>query len=122
MKKSSFVAIVLGTVSMVFFALGMCMATIAEWNAFKPGLVFGILGLLLGLVTWLVWRRMENKAPIHFSAKTVGTVVMAELGAFISGVGMCFCMVWGKIVWGVLIGLVGILILLGLIPLTQGIR
>lgn len=122
MKKSSFVAMVLGTISMVFFALGMCMATIAEWDAFRPGLVFGVLGLALGLVTWLVWRRMENKAPIRFSAKIVGTVVAAVLGALVLGVGMCFCMVWGKIVWGVLIGLAGILILLGLIPLTQGIR
>lgn len=65
---------------------------------------------------------MENKAPIRFSAKIVGTVVVAVLGALILGVGMCFCMVWGKIVWGVIIGLAGILILLGLISLTQGIR
>ena len=30
MKKSSFVAMVLGTVSVVLFALGMCMALIPE--------------------------------------------------------------------------------------------
>lgn len=33
MKKSSFVAMVLGTVSVVLFALRMCMALIPEWNA-----------------------------------------------------------------------------------------
>ena len=47
MKKSSFVAMVLGTVSVVLFALGMCMALIPEWNAFKPGVIFGCVGLLL---------------------------------------------------------------------------
>ena len=31
MKKSSFVALVLGTIGGVFFALGMCMALLPEW-------------------------------------------------------------------------------------------
>lgn len=31
MKKSNFVAMILGTIGMVFFALGMCMALIEEW-------------------------------------------------------------------------------------------
>ena len=34
MKKSSFVAMILGTVSGILFALGMCMALISEWDAF----------------------------------------------------------------------------------------
>ena len=32
MKKSSFVATMLGTFSGMLFALGMCMALISEWN------------------------------------------------------------------------------------------
>ncbi len=31
MKKSSFVALVLGTVSGMLFAIGMCMALLPEW-------------------------------------------------------------------------------------------
>ena len=50
MKKSSFTALMLGTVSGVLFALGFCMALIPEWNAFKPGIVFGSVGLLLSLI------------------------------------------------------------------------
>lgn len=30
MKKSNFVALILGTVGIVFFALGMCMALVEE--------------------------------------------------------------------------------------------
>ena len=41
MKKSSFAAMISGTVSGVLFALGMCMALIPEWGAFKPGLALG---------------------------------------------------------------------------------
>ena len=122
MKKSSFVAIVLGTVSGMLFALGMCMALIAEWNAFKPGIIFGSVGLLLGLVTLIVWRKMEHKAPIHLSGKTVLTVIVGVIGALALGVGMCFSMVWDNMVLGVVIGLVGIVVLLCLIPLTKGIK
>lgn len=122
MKKSSFVAMVLGTVGGVLFALGMCMALIPEWEAFKPGLVFGCVGLLLGIITLIVWRKMEHKAPIKISGKTILSIVVGIVGALALGVGMCFCMVWGKMVMGVAIGLVGLVLLLSLVPLIKGIK
>lgn len=122
MKKSSFVAMMMGTVSTVLFALGMCMALIPEWNALKPGIIFGCVGLILAFITLVVWRKMEHKKPIHIDGKTVLTVAVGVAGALALGVGMCFSMVWGKMVLGVVIGLVGILTLLCLIPLTKGIK
>lgn len=122
MKKSSFVAMILGTVSGVLFALGMCMALLPEWNSFKEGIVFGAVGLVLGLVTLLVWRRMENKAPIKLSAKNVLLTVFGVAGALVLGVGMCFCMVWENFIVGTIIGLVGIVMLLSLIPIIRGIK
>lgn len=122
MKKSSFAAMVLGTVSMVLFALGMCMALIPEWGTFKPGIVFGCVGLALGLITLIVWRKMEHKAPVRISGKLVLTVVIGVVGALALGVGMCFSMVRGEMVMGIAIGLVGIVILLCLIPVTKGIK
>lgn len=120
MKKSSFVAMVLGTVSVVLFALGMCMALIPEWNAFQPGIIFGCVGLLLGLVTLVVWRKMEHKEPIHITGKAVLTALVGIAGALALGVGMCFSMVWGRMVVGIVIGLIGIVVLLCLIPMTRG--
>ena len=122
MKKSNFVAMILGTIGMVFFALGMCMALIEEWGMFGQGIVAGVAGLVILLITLLVWRRMEGKEPIKLSGKTVGTVVLAIFGALLLGVGMCFSMVFGKMVLGVVIGLVGIVALLMLIPLTKGLK
>ncbi|MGI6028751.1 MAG: hypothetical protein ACOX81_05040 [Candidatus Heteroscillospira sp.] len=122
MKKSSFIAMVLGTVSGVLFALGMCMAMLPEWNAFQPGVIFGCVGLLLGLITVIIWRRMEGKAPVKVSGKAVLTTVVGIAGALALGVGMCFTMVWGQMVLGIVIGLVGIVILLCLVPLTKGIQ
>lgn len=122
MKKSSFVAMLMGTVSVVLFALGMCMALIPEWGAFQPGIVFGCVGLLLGVITVIVWRKMEHKVPIRFSAKTVFAAVVGVVGALALGIGMCFCMVWNKMVIGIVLGLIGIVILLCLIPLTKGLQ
>ena len=65
---------------------------------------------------------MEYKAPIQVSGKTVLTVFVGVVGALALGVGMCFTMVWGRLVAGIIIGLAGIVILLSLIPLTKGIQ
>ena len=122
MKKSSYIAMLLGTVSGVLFALGMCMALIREWNSFGPGVALGCAGVLLGLVTVGVWRKMEHKEPIRISGKAILTVVVGIAGALALGLGMCFTMVWGKLAVGIVIGLGGVVVLLYLIPLTKGIK
>lgn len=122
MKKSSFVAMMLGTVSGVLFSLGMCMALLPEWNAFKQGIVFGAVGIVLGLITLIVWRKMENKAPIKLNGRMILITAFGILGALTLGVGMCFCLVWEKFVLGTVIGLVGILLLILLIPMTKGLK
>ena len=122
MKKSNFAAMMLGTIGMVFFALGMCMALIDEWGMFRQGVISGVAGLVILLITLIVWRRMEGKEPVKLNGKTVGTVVLAIVGALLLGVGMCFSMVFGKMVSGVVIGLVGIVALLMLIPVIKGLK
>ena len=122
MKKSNFVALILGTIGVVFFALGRCMGRLPGWGMFNQGIVCGIGGLAVLLATVLIWRKMEGKAPIKLNAKTVGAVVVGVLGALLLGVGMCLSMVFGKMLLGIVIGLVGIVVLLMLIPLTRGVR
>lgn len=122
MKKSNFIALILGTVGVVFFALGMCMTTLTEWNMFQQGIICGVIGLAVLLADLVIWRRMEGKEPIHLSGKTLATIALAVVGALLLGVGMCLCMVFGYLVQGILIGLVGIVGLLCLIPLTKGLK
>lgn len=122
MKKSSFISMILGTVSGMLFAIGMCMALLPEWNAFKPGVIFGSVGLVLGIITIIIWRKMEHKKPIHISVKTIATIIIAIIGAITFGIGMCFCMVWNKMVIGIITGIAGIIILLTLIPFTKGVK
>ena len=50
MKKSNFAALILGTIGVVFFALGMCMALLPEWGMFQQGIVCGDIGLVVLLM------------------------------------------------------------------------
>ena len=122
MKKSSFVALVMGTISGMLFALGMCMALLPEWNAFTQGIIFGCVGIVLGLITLFVWRKMEKKAPIKVSGNGILAIIVGIIGALLLGVGMCFCMVWSKMVVGIIVGLIGIIGLLSLIPIINGFK
>lgn len=122
MKKSNFVAMILGIISCLFFGLGMCMAMIPEWNAFTPGGVVGCVGIIFALITVFVWRKMEHKEPIKITGRAVLTVIVGIIGALALGVGMCFSMVWGNMILGIVIGIAGIIILLCLIPLCKGLK
>ena len=122
MKKSSFVAMILGTIGGILFALGMCMALIPEWNAFDQGVVMGAIGAAVLLIMVLVWRKMEKKKTIRVSVKTIGTVLWGIVGALALGVGMCLTMVWSNMVPGIVIGLAGIVVLLCLIPFVKGLK
>ena len=122
MKRSNFVALILGTVGCVFFALGMCMCLIQEWGVSRQGIVCGAAGLVVLLAGLLIWRKMEGKAPIVVSPRTLGLVALGVAGALLLGVGMCLSMVFGKLVAGIVVGLIGIVALLLLIPLAKGLK
>ena len=122
MKKSSFVALIMGTISGVLFALGMCMALLPEWNAFTEGIIFGGIGMALGIITLLVWCKMENKKMPVISGKNIFRTIYAMIAALVLGVGMCMTMIWNMLVPGILIGIVGIVLLLCLIPLIKGLK
>lgn len=122
MKKSSFVALAMGTVSGVLFALGMCMALLPEWDSFTEGVIFGAVGMVLGMITALVWCKMENKKMPKISGKNVFRAIYATIAVLVLGLGLCMCLVWQQIVWGTLVGLLGIIMLISLIPMIKGIR
>lgn len=122
MKRSTFITLIMATISIMLFALGMCMALIPEWNAFRTGIVFGVIGIILGLVTVIIYRKMNHKAPIEISGRMILTIAVGIVGALTLGCGMCFSMVWGKMISGIIIGVIGIVILLCLIPLIKGIE
>ena len=122
MKKSSFIALVMGTVSGVLFALGMCMALLPEWDAVTEGVIFGAIGIVMSMISVLIWCKMEHKKLPKVNGKNVLRTIYAIVAALVLGVGMCMCLVWEQIIWGTLVGLLGIIMLIALIPMIKGIK
>lgn len=122
MKKENFVTLVMGIIGGLIFALGMCMCLIPEWNAFTPGVIMSVIGAVILIAMLLVRRKMEGKEPIRINGKTIGIIALALVGVVIFGVGMCMVMVWEKMALGIIIGIVGIVLLLCLIPLCKGLK
>lgn len=122
MKKSDFVTLLLGTVSGLVFALGMCMCLLPEWGLTTQGKPVAAVGLVaLVLVAVARWRSSGKQVRLP-SAKVIGSVVLGVAGALVLGAGMCMVMVWGMMIPGILVGIVGIVLLLCLIPLCVGLH
>ena len=123
MSKKNFVSLILGTIGGILFALGLCMAMLPEWGAFTQGIIVGCIGAVILLALVLIRRKMEGKPVfVKLSAKTVGTVILGVVGALVLGAGMCMVMIWEMMIPGILVGIVGLVLLLCLIPLVKGIH
>ena len=122
MKKKNFVSMIMGTVGGILFASGMCMCLLPQWNALNQGIVMGAAGAVILLAMLIVRRRMEGKPAVKLNGKAVGTILFGIVGALALGVGMCMVMVWNMLIQGILVGLVGIVLLLCLIPIVKGLE
>lgn len=122
MQKKNFVPLILGTIGGILFAIGMCMCLLPEWGAFTQGVVIAVIGAVVLLILLLVRRKMEGKPAIHLSGKAVGSVLLGVIGALVLGVGMCMVMIWSMMIPGILVGIVGIILSLCLIPLVKGLK
>ncbi len=120
--KENFVSLILGTIGGILFAIGMCMCLLPEWGAFTQGVVIAVIGAVVLLILLLVRRKMEGKPAIHLSGKAVGSVLLGVVGALALGIGMCMVMVWNIMIPGILVGIIGIVLLLCLIPLVKGLK
>ena len=122
MKKKDFVTLLLSTVGGILFALGMCMALLPEWGAMTQGVVIGAVGLAVLAVMFMVRRRMDGKPAIVFNGKTIAITLFGIVAAVVFGVGMCMTMVWNMMVPGIIVGIIGIVLLLCLIPICKGLK
>ena len=121
MKKSTFVNLIIGTIGGLLFALGMCLCLLPEWNAFRIGVVCTAIVVVSLLVQSIVaWLRSGRKIKINW--KIAGKVLYGVFAALVLGIGMCMIMVWNLMLPGILVGIVGIVLLLMLIPMFLGLK
>ena len=113
--------LIIGTIGGLLFALGMCLCLLPEWNAFRIGGVCTAIGVVSLLVQSIVaWLRSGRKIKINW--KIAGKVLYGVFAALVLGVSMCMIMVWNLMLPGILVGIVGIVLLLMLIPMFLGLK
>lgn len=122
MQKKHFYSLLLGVIGGLLFSIGLCMCLLPEWGMFRPGVVAAAVGATALLILFIYLRRASGKAPVSPDWKLIGKIAYAVVASLVLGVGMCMIMVWEMMLLGILIGIVGILLLLGLIPMFMGLK
>lgn len=122
MKKKDFVTLILSVVGGLLFSLGMCMGLVPEMGTITQGVVLGVIGLVVLLIMVLVRRKMDGKPAIVFNGRTIGITLYSIVSAVVFGVGMCMVLVSSQMMWGIIVGIVGIVMLLALIPIVKGLK
>ena len=123
MEKKNFIKLVLGVVGGLLFSLGMCMCLLPEWNMFTEGVVLTAAGAVGLLVTLIVHCKQSGKKIKLPSAKVVLKTLYGLVATLVFGLGRCMVMVFeGMMLWGILVGIVGIVLLLFLIPMCFGFK
>ena len=121
MKKSAFINLVIGVIGGLLFSVGMCMCLLPEWGVFSQGVVIAAVGAVILLALAIVsYVRSGKKLKINW--KLTGKVLFGTVGALVLGLGMCMIMVWNLMLQGILVGIVGIVLLLCLIPMCIGLK
>lgn len=117
MKKETLLEIILGTIGSLFFAIGMCMCLIPEWNLFKAGCIVTIVGFIILLCIIPIYRSSHPKkqhGPMNW--RIVFTWGIGVIGAFLLGFGMSQIMVGNPsqtdLLIGMAAGIVGLIIII----------
>lgn len=123
MEKKNFIILLLGTVSGLVFALGMCMCLLPEWNLFSVGVGCTAVGIVGIIATIVVFRKLSGAAPVKINIKVLGKVAYGILSALVLGIGMSMVLAFeGMMIPGMVIGITGIVMLLFLIPMCVGLK
>lgn len=54
--------------------------------------------------------------------KNFTSMILSTIGGVLFAIGMCMTMIWDMLVFGIIVGLIGIVLLLALIPPCKGLK
>ncbi len=122
MKRNHFITLVVCVIAGLVFSLGMCMCLLPKWNSFTLGVVLTAIGgvalLVMGAIAYI--KNAKNKTPINW--KMFGKIAYGVIATLILGLGMCMIMVWNLMLWGIIVGIIGLVMLMFLIPMFLGLK
>lgn len=123
MTKKNFMQLLMVMLGGLLFSVGLCMCLIPEWNLFKPGVVVTALGALVLCVLALLRWIQAGKPVARVNWQKVGKAAYCVVSVLVLGVGMSMIMAFeGMMIPGMIVGVVGIVLLLGIIPVVKGLK
>lgn len=123
MTKKNFLFLVLTVAGGLLFALGMCMCLLPEWNAFQPGVAVTALGALTLLSIALTRWMMAGRPLPEINWEKVGKAAYCVVAALVLGTGMAMVIAFeGMMIPGIFIGVLGIVLGVGAIPVLKGLK
>lgn len=122
MKKNQFIKLLYSVVAGLLFSLGMCMCLLPQWDLFVEGIIITAIGAILligfGIVSFI--KNHKNRAPINW--KLVFKVAYCVFSTLILGLSLCMIMVWELMIFGIIVGIIGIIMILFSIPMFIGFK
>lgn len=122
MKKSCFIKLLVCVVLGLLFSIGLCMCLLPQWNLFVSGVILtsiGFVGLIsIGVISFI--KNRKNNIKINW--KIIGKILYIILSVLVLGLGMSFVLVLNMFVLGIIVGILGIIMLLFIIPMFIGFK
>ena len=122
MKKNQFIKLILCVVAGLLFSLGLCMCLLPEWDSFTLGVILTAIGgvgfIILGVIAYV--KNSKERKPINW--KLVGKIVYGVISVLVLGLAMSMILVWKEMLAGIIVGIVGIIMVLFLIPIFLGFK
>lgn len=123
MTKKNFLFLLLTVTAGLLFSLGMCMCLLPEWHAFIPGVVLTALGALALLAIALLRWIMAGRPMPGIDWKKAGRIAYCLAAALVLGAGMAMIMAFdGLLLPGLIVGVLGLVLGLGIVPLFWGLK
>ncbi len=120
MKKKYFINLIISVLAGLLFSVGLCMCLLSEWHLLTVGIVLASIGGVVLIIMGIIALVKNPKKTINW--KLIGKITYVVVATLILGFGMAMIMVWNIILWGILVGIIGLLMLLFLIPMFFGLQ
>ena len=120
MKKSSFMAMVIGIIGLTCFGLGLSMVLTTAVGPMPLGVVLGIAGLVLCGISVAKICKAENVQMPKVEGKMIKVILVGIAAVLLLGLGLTLAVKGISLIFGVILGVAGIIVGITILPMING--
>ena len=120
MKKGSFVALIIGIIGLTCLGLGMSMILATAFGTVPMGVVLGIVGVVLCIISVVKACKAEHVRMPRPEGKIIKAILAGIVACVLLGIGLTLALTGGNMVLGIVLGVGGIIVGISIIPIVNG--